>query len=59
MKNFTWEDALHEARKYHREKMYSRSWYGVDYDEDNKIFDAFPELVKDALWYLCENGEFD
>ena len=42
----TWENALYEAK-------------GIDYDENGEIFDNFPEIIKDALNYLCEIGEID
>ena len=32
---------------------------GIDYDENGEIFDNFPEIIKDALNYLCEIGEID
>lgn len=56
---FEWEDALHEAWKYHDKKMSVRFWTGEEYDEDNKVWDALPEVVKDAMQYLFENGYFD
>lgn len=54
-----WGNALYEARKYHAKKMNSRYNEGIDYDEDRKIYDNFPEIVKDALNYLCEIGEIN
>lgn len=56
---YTWKEALYEARNYHKKKMVKRYTEGVDYDEDGKIYDSFPSIVKDALQYLYENGEFD
>lgn len=53
----TWEDALYEARRYHANKMNSRYIDGIDYDEDGKIYDDFPEVIKEAINYLCEIGE--
>ena len=55
----TWENALYEARRYHAQKMSSRYNEGIDYDENGEIFDNFPEIIKDALNYLCEIGEID
>ena len=54
-----WENALYEARRYHAKKMSSRYNEGIDYDENGEIFDNFPEIIKDALNYLCEIGEID
>ena len=42
--------------KYHAKKMNRRYNEGIDYDEDGKIYDNFPEIIKDALNYLCEIG---
>lgn len=53
----TWESALYEARKYIAKKDYSRYYEGVDYDENGEICDNFPEIIQDALRYLCEIGE--
>ncbi len=53
----SWENAIFEARRYHAKKMSSRYNKGVDYDEDGKIFDGFPQIIKDATYYLCEIGE--
>lgn len=53
----SWENAIFEARRYHAKKMSSRYYEGVDYDEDGKVFDGFPEIIKDAMYYLCEIGE--
>ena len=55
----TWENALYEARRYHAKKMNSRYTEGIDYDEDGKIYDNFPEMIKDAINYLCEIGEIN
>ena len=52
-------NALYEARRYHAKKMNSRYNEGIDYDENGEIFDNFPEIIKDALNYLCEIGEID
>ena len=32
---------------------------GIDYDENGEIYDNFPEIIKDALNYLCEIGEIN
>lgn len=53
----SWENAIYEARRYHSKKMSSRYNEGIDYDEDGKIFDDFPEIIKEAIYYLCEIGE--
>lgn len=52
-----WENALFEARRYHAKKMSYRYNYGVDYDEDGEILNSFPQIILDALNYLCEIGE--
>lgn len=54
-----WENALYDARMYHLKKRSNRYNYGVDYDENGEIYDGFPEVVKRAIEYLCENGEID
>lgn len=55
----SWENAVYEARRYHSKKMNSRYNDGVDYDEDGKIYDEFPEIIKEAIKYLCEIGEIN
>ena len=55
----TWENALYEARRYHAKKRISRYDDGVDYEENGKIYDNFPEVIKKALTYLCEIGEIN
>ena len=56
---YTWKEALCEARNYHKKKMVMRFTDGIDYDEDGKVFDSFPPIVKDALQYLYESDELD
>ena len=53
----TWNDALTVARQYHHKKTQSRHGLGVDYDENGTEYSAMPNIVKDALDYLCESGE--
>lgn len=52
-----WEDALFVAREYHAKKQTQRHERGIDYDEDGEVYNAFPQIVKDALNYLCDVGE--
>ena len=54
-----WKNALYDARMYHTKKMSSRYYSGVDYDEDSKIYNNLPEIVKESLNYLCEIGEIE
>lgn len=53
----SWENALFSAREYHAKKQAQRYEYGVDYDEDGEIYNAFPAIIKNALNYLCDIGE--
>jgi hypothetical protein len=52
-----WEYALFVAREYHAKKQTQRHERGIDYDEDGEAYNAFPQIVKNALNYLCEIGE--
>ena len=39
--------------------MNSRYNETIEYDEDGKIYDNFPEIIKDALNYLCRIDEIE
>ena len=56
---YTWEEALCTAKEYHKKIWTARLRDNEEYDEDGKIYNSFPSIVKDALQYLYDSGEFD